>query len=462
MKNIVLVEDDWAFNDLLRKFLTSQGYAVQSVINGDRALELLKAGKPDLVLTDYRLPGYDGLELTQRIKELHPELPVILITNYADVRTAVRSIKIGAFDFVSKPIIPDELLKIIALALNSDASSDRVKTSQALQVDHNNYVIGQNAAMNQLWQHLELVSPTQMNVVIYGESGTGKEQLARSLHALSRRSSKPFIAVDCGALATELAASELFGHAKGAFTGAHAAKIGLFEQSDGGTLFLDEIGNLPYEIQVALLRVVQEGRVRRVGETTDIQVNVRLVAATNEPLNELIVQGKFRNDLYHRLNEFELHIPPLRDRLVDLQAYCDHFVEAACNEFNKPHAKLSDTVLDVFHAYTWPGNLRELKNIIRRAVVLSSGEGLTTQDLPSSFKTSIETDDNVDQVKSGLQNESPATALRGLKSHNQAAEKQLILDALELSRFNKKKTAEYLGIDRSTLYKKMKQHGIAM
>ncbi len=449
--HILVVDDDIAFNDLLNRFLTKEGFIVESVYSSKEVLNIIQQKRVDLVLVDYQLPGMDGLQLTEKIHNEHPGLPVILITNYADIRVAVNSIKLGAFEFVSKPVIPDELLKIIRLALTNTST-----VTQKISVPPQ-YVIGENEMMSQLWKHLSVVAPTKMNVLITGESGTGKEHIARTIHQMSRRSQGPFVAVDCGALTVELAGSELFGHVKGAFTGANADKKGLFEEAKGGTLFLDEVGNLPYEIQVALLRAIQEETVKRVGGNKEIKVDVRLVAATNDRLAESIENQVFRNDLFHRLNEFELYLPPLRDRISDILEYCQFFIEAACEEFEKPVLRLHEDVKQIFMHYSWPGNLRELKNIIRRAVVLATGEELTADLLPVGLQEMAISEPLVQNET--LKTTGPVQTLN-MKDQNQELEKRLLVEALEKFKYNKTKAAEALNIDRSTLYKKLKQYNI--
>lgn len=377
---VLVVDDDASFNELISRYLRKEKFEVISVLSASTALRTLQEKVIDLVLADYKMPEMDGIELIEAIQKLYPDLPVILMTNYADIRVAVNSIKVGAFDFVSKPIIPDELLKIVHLALTKDAT----KSSSSLQ-KKTSYVKGKNEQTEKLWKHLAMVAPTKMNVLITGESGTGKEYIACTIHEMSRRANGPFVAVDCGALTVELAGSELFGHVKGAFTGAQSDKKGLFEVANGGTLFLDEIGNLPHEIQILLLRAIQEEQIKRVGGTQEIPIDVRIVAATNELLIDNVQKQTFRNDLYHRLNEFELFLAPLRDRLDDLEEFAEFFISEACEEFERPLMKMSLEVKQAFQQYSWPGNLRELRNIIRRSVILTLGETIELDVLPAGL-----------------------------------------------------------------------------
>lgn len=446
--HILVIDDDPFFNQLISDFLSREKYQVTTTIDPSKGLHLLRKESYNLAIVDYKLPGTNGLEVISKIKKAYPHLPVILSTNYADIRVAVNSIKLGAFEFISKPIIPDELLKVVKMAFNSSDNAN-----QSLANDRRNtknlrdFVIGSNQYSKKLWEHVSIVSPTKLNVLILGESGTGKEHIAQTIHKQSKRCTKPFVALDCGALSPELAASELFGHVKGAFTGADQAKKGLFEEAHEGTLFLDEIGNLPYDVQTTLLRAIQESKIKRVGDSKEIQIDVRIIAATNADLQHPTDENPFRSDLYHRLNEFELYVPPLRNRLDDLNEYVSFFVKEACVEFDKPILNVADEVYHVFKNYSWPGNLRELKNIIRRAVLLTVTDTLQKESLPQGLITA--------EMESSLSSDSLS-----IKDNHQKKEKELILEALLLCKYNKSKTAEKLGIDRTTLYKKIKQYQI--
>lgn len=451
---ILVVDDDPSFNALVSKFLEKGGYAPSSVYGSKSALDALATTQYDLVLVDYKLPGMDGLELIKIIKSTYPRLPVILITNYADIRLAVSSIKLGAFEYVTKPVIPDELLQVIKMALKSGGTA-QAKPNKQQQIE--DYVVGKNEDTQQLLHHLSMVAPTKMNVLIFGESGTGKEHIAQTIHKLSRRNKGPFVAVDCGTLSAELAASELFGHVKGAFTGANSDKKGLFEEAHNGTLFLDEIGNLPAAVQMALLRAIQEGAIKKVGGNREIQVDIRLVAATNEDLEKNISEGSFRNDLYHRLNEFELHLQPLRKRLGDLEEFCNFFIAQSCESFGKANVTLSEVALRIFRSYTWPGNIRELKNIIRRAVLLTSGSEITAEHLPPGLQD-VESLEQQDENSKRIAQ--PQANDLNIKSHGKELEKELIINALNKFKYNKSKAASALNIDRSTLYSKIRSYGI--
>lgn len=394
------------------------------------------------------MPDFDGLELLQKIKAMHPSVPVIIMTSYADIRTAVSAIKMGAFEYVTKPLNPDEILLLINSALEkAQEKQEAPQKKEKKKKPAIDFVRGESSSSLQIDQYIRLVAPTDMSVIIEGESGTGKEIAARRIHAESNRKGKTFVAVDCGALSTDLAGSELFGHVKGSFTGAITDKEGQFEAAKGGTLFLDEIGNLSYEIQVKLLRALQERKVRRIGSNKDIDVDVRIVVATNEDLALSVNKGDFREDLYHRLNEFKITVPALRNRDEDIVLFANYFLDLSNSELNKEIEKFSDEVLDKFRTYSWPGNLRELRNVVRRSVLLSQGDQVEIISLPSEILN--------DQPKNDVVIEGS-----NLKLIQAANEKELIISTLRKVNFNKSKAARLLNIDRKTLYNKIKQYGI--
>jgi two-component system response regulator HydG len=462
---LLVVDDDPAFNKMLTSFLTKKAYDVKSAHSPNSALQLLKENTFDLVLTDFKLPAMNGIQLMQEIKKLYNNIPVILITNYSDIRTAVNSIKLGAFEFVTKPVIPDELLKTIEKALQSkdDILNDNLKTT--IKKSNTNpspkFIIGKTPKSLDLWHYVDVVAPTKMSVLILGESGTGKEYVANIIHHKSTRADKPFVAIDCGVLSRELAGSELFGHVKGAFTGALHDKKGQFEVANGGTLFLDEIGNLPYDVQVQLLRVLQEKVIKPIGSEKEISVDVRIIAATHENLTLAQNSEEFRSDLYHRINEFELNVPPLRNRLPDMEEYCDFFISEAANELEKERKQLSEKVLEIFKNYDWPGNLRELKNILKRAVLLCNEEFIELKHLPEGFNKNDEASN-----KKGLLQESHSNGNgnkidnQNLKEIHKNQEIETIKKVLNDVKFNKSMAAKILNIDRSTLYKKIKEYKI--
>ncbi|MCX2740709.1 sigma-54-dependent transcriptional regulator [Pontibacter anaerobius] len=455
MPKILLIDDDPAFCLMLRGFLQRQQYEVETAYTANDGLRLLKASSFDLILTDFRLPDKDGLELLTQIRVLTQEVPVILMTTYADIRTAVKAIKMGAFEYITKPINPDETLLVIQNALSKKAEPKREATA-ASGAGSIQFVRGQSPQSEQIEEFISLVAPTNLSVIIEGESGTGKEYVARMIHQQSKRHNKPFIAIDCGALSKELAGSELFGYVKGAFTGAMKDKEGQFEAAEGGTLFLDEIGNLPYEVQVKLLRALQERKVRKLGSTSDQHVDVRVLAATNEDLVQAVSNGQFREDLYHRLNEFKINIPALRERDGDVLLFANHFLEQANLELEKQVKGFDAAAEEALLKYTWPGNLRELKNVVKRAVLLAKSEHVTLQELPNEIVHY--TSAPVQQAAVSYAGANPMDT--DLKSINERTEREMIMTMLERVKYNKSKAARLLNIDRKTLYNKLKLYNI--
>jgi two-component system response regulator HydG len=438
---------------------------------------------PDIVLCDFRLEDMTGGELLEKIKQNNAHVPVIIMTGYSDVRTAVNIMKSGAFDYVTKPLLPEEILLTLKRALSSkDQKEDAIIAERSEpsngQADEpkksrkykSKYVFGKSSTFKVILDQIQLVAPTNFSVIIYGESGSGKESVASEIHNNSSRANKPFIAIDCGSLSRELASSELFGHEKGSFTSAINQKIGSFELANGGTVFLDEIGNLSYDIQVALLRVVQERKMRRVGGTKDIDLDVRIIVASNERLSDLCKKGKFREDLYHRFNEFSIEVPALRNRQDDILMFAEFFLEKTNSELNKNVKGFSEDVIKIFHAYNWPGNLRELHNVIKRSTLLSSGSLVEVAALPFeithfdklNFETSSPqnpelTASNGVQTTDVVKKNIPLNDY-GMKHASIDAEFELIVEALKKCNYNKSKAAQLLNIDRKTLYNKMKQY----
>ncbi|PKQ62852.1 sigma-54-dependent Fis family transcriptional regulator [Labilibaculum filiforme] len=448
MKKILIIDDDPTICLMLQGLLKRKNFDADTVFSAGEALKRLENNQFNLVLSDFRLPDFDGLELLQRIKAMHPQVPVIIMTSYADIRTAVNAIKMGAFEYVTKPLNPDEILLLINSALaKSETPKDSKNPKEKKNKEEVDFVRGNSSNSLQIDQYIKLVAPTDMSVIIEGESGTGKEIAARRIHFDSKRKKKAFIAVDCGALSTDLAGSELFGHIKGSFTGAINDKEGQFEAAQGGTLFLDEIGNLSYEIQVKLLRALQERKVRRIGSNKDIDVDVRIVVATNEDLSVSVNNGEFREDLYHRLNEFKITVPALRNRIEDIELFSNYFLELSNNELNKDIAEFSTEVLEKFKSYSWPGNLRELRNVVRRSVLLSPDNKVELISLPNEILN--------DSANSGFIVEGS-----NLKLIQAANEKELIMSTLRKVNYNKSKAARLLNIDRKTLYNKIKQYNI--
>ena len=471
MQHILIVEDDIAFGTMLQTWLRRKGFEVEKATSVGAAVKLLTGtfGKEvDLVLSDLRLPDHDGLRLLAWMHEHDINAPFIVMTNYAEVQNAVLAMKSGAADYIAKPVQPDILLQKIkdAMEQNAQQASSTIQnsTTQNTPTAHNSkfktqnscsgkrlyepstkltaprHIEGKSEASRQLYSYVELVAPTPMSVLILGASGTGKEYVAHRIHDLSARADKPFFALDCGAIPRDVAASEFFGHKKGAFTGADTDKRGAFEMANGGTLFLDEVGNLSYEVQVQLLRALQERRIRPVGGTQEIPIDIRLVCATNENLEEAVGEGRFREDLYHRINEFTIYMPKLSERGSDLFLFAELFIRHANEELNRTVEGFDSEAAELLASHSWPGNLRELNNVVKRAVLLTRGNKITTAELTQAMGQ-IRTD-NV------------------LQLHDEDTERQRIITALQQTNGNKAKAARLLGVDRKTIYNKIEKLGI--
>lgn len=457
MRHILIVEDDIAFGTMLQTWLRRKGFEVDKATSVGAAMKLLVDMKSvDLVLSDLRLPDHDGLRLLAWMHEHSINAPFIVMTNYAEVQNAVLAMKSGAADYIAKPVQPDILLQKINDAMEQNAQQSNAtiqnSTTQNAPTAHNSklktqnseaaprYIEGKSEASRQLYSYVELVAPTPMSVLILGASGTGKEYVAHRIHDLSQRHDRPFFALDCGAIPRDVAASEFFGHKKGAFTGADADKRGAFEIANGGTLFLDEVGNLSYEVQVQLLRALQERRIRPVGGTKEIDIDIRLVCATNENLEEAVSEGRFREDLYHRINEFTIYMPKLSERGSDLFLFADLFIRHANEELNRNVEGFDSGAAEMLASHSWPGNLRELNNVVKRAVLLTRGSQITTAELTLAMGQ-IRTD-NV------------------LQLHDKDTERQRIITALQQTNGNKAKAARLLGVDRKTIYNKIEKLGI--
>lgn len=460
MQHILIVEDDIAFGTMLQTWLRRKGFEVEKATSVGAAVKLLTGtfGKEvDLVLSDLRLPDHDGLRLLAWMHEHDINAPFIVMTNYAEVQNAVLAMKSGAADYIAKPVQPDILLQKIKDAMEQNAQQSNAttqnSTTQNAPTAHNSkfktqsakltaprHIEGKSEASRQLYSYVELVAPTPMSVLILGASGTGKEYVAHRIHDLSARADRPFFALDCGAIPRDVAASEFFGHKKGAFTGADTDKRGAFEMANGGTLFLDEVGNLSYEVQVQLLRALQERRIRPVGGTQEIPIDIRLVCATNENLEEVVGEGRFREDLYHRINEFTIYMPKLSERGSDLFLFADLFIRHANEELNRTVEGFDSAAAELLASHSWPGNLRELNNVVKRAVLLTRGNKITTAELTQAMGQ-IRTD-NV------------------LQLHDEDTERQRIITALQQTNGNKAKAARLLGVDRKTIYNKIEKLGI--
>jgi two-component system, NtrC family, response regulator HydG len=437
MKKILIIDDEVNVGLLLSKFLTRNGFEVSTATSGTSGLEYLSREAFDLVLCDFRLEDTDGREILRIIKKQYPNTGVIIITGYSDIKMAVELIKMGAYDYISKPLYPDEILNTITKALEThhalieDDQEQGVKPAKPGRKQAQGLVIGNSKASKELFRQIDLIAPTNYSVIILGESGTGKEEAAKSIHLNSPRHNQPFVAMDCGSLTKELAASEFFGHEKGSFTGAFATKIGHFEMANGGTLFLDEVGK-------------------------EIDLDVRIIIATNENLQDAIQKGRFREDLYHRFNEFTIYMPPLRERGNDIVLLAEHFLKIANEELGRNVSSFAPEVIECFMNYRWHGNIRELKNIVRRAALITEGDQISIKALPleiSNYKNSFESMSmpmvqEAAEVKEGPRNDLKNVALE--------AEYDTILRVLKEVSYNKTKAAEILNIDRKTLYNKMK------
>lgn len=441
-KNVLIIDPSPDFGELLAGFLDEKGLSGHHFFHGLKAMHALKSMPFSLVITDLRLPDIEAHDLLKYIRSNHPDLPIVIATAYGDIRTAVQAIKRGVSDYITKPIIPEELWTVVKKLIETQASVPKSKQPSAKA---EKYFRGKSPASRKMLKHIRLVAPTHMTVIIQGETGAGKEVAARTLHERSERAEGPFIAVDCGALTENLAGSELFGHVKGAFTGAIAAKKGVFELARGGTLFLDEIGNLNYDIQIRLLRVLQERKITKLGGVKNIKVDVRLVVATNENLSEAVDKGDFREDLYYRLNEFKIEVPSLRERALEIPDFSMFFLKRSNKDLGKKIKGFTGEAQRLLLAYDWPGNLRELKNVITRATLLCQEALIDVLHFPPEVQESLNRQDRVVHAD-----------IHELKEATEQAEYEAIMEALRISGFNKSQTARDLGIDRKTLYNKLK------
>ena len=449
MEKILIVEDDIAFGTMIQTWLKKKGFEVEKATSVKAAIQIYEKTESgfDLVLSDLRLPDHDGIFLLQWMRKHGMMVPFIVMTSYAEIQNVVLAMKSGATDYVAKPFQPDILLDKIKEAIKAPKKTQNTSTTEdkntkvaAPAGDVPKYLEGESEASRKLYSFVSLVAPTPMSVLILGASGTGKEYVARRIHELSQRAGKPFFALDCGAIPKDVAASEFFGHVKGAFTGADQDKKGAFEMANGGTLFLDEMGNLNYEVQVQLLRALQERKIRPVGSTKEIDIDIRLVCATNENLAQRVAEGNFREDLYHRVNEFTIYMPELKDRGADIFLFADLFIKHANKELNRNVEGLDSKAKERIAAYNWPGNLRELNNVMKRATLLATGRYIGVTELEQSM--------------THIQPQAPTTL------HDEETELQRIEAALKAAGGNKSKAAQLLAVDRKTLYNKMKKYGI--
>ncbi len=468
MKRILLIDDDMDMCTLLGRFLQRKGFETDSAYSGNKGIAKYKEQHFDVVLCDFRLGDKEGREVLKEIKEFNPHAIVIIITGYSDIKIAVDVIKHGAFDYITKPLIPEEVLNVINKSLQEPATAvggnGAAKKNNSAAYNDGEFLKGKAGTTKELYNQIELVAPTNYSIILYGESGTGKEVMAKTIHLQSARKEKPFVALDCGTLSKELVGSELFGHMKGSFTGALGDKEGLFEVANGGTLFLDEVANLSLDIQASLLRVIQERKFKRVGGNKEINADVRILVASNENLQEAYRRGKFREDLYHRFNEFSINIPPLRERKEDIPLFADFFLKQSCAELNKEITGFEDEVMQMFINYSWPGNLREFRNVIRRAALLSNAGLIGSRVLPWEMTQHNPLKDETAETAATHTvytpvNTAPAAAQQqpfDLKNAASQAEYETIMNVLKQVNFNKSKAADILKIDRKTLYNKLR------
>lgn len=450
MKTILVIDDDKDFRLLTRRQLTDNGFNCLDCGTSDKAFEILASNEVDLILSDLNLRKESGKGILSKVVEELPEIPVIIVTGYSNIRSTVDLMRLGAADYILKPLAPKELIDTINATLARSHPGEAkvaevVTKTPRVASSTPAYVFSPGQFLQKTLSQIDMVAPTNYSVIIYGESGSGKEAFAQEIHKRSARKSKPFLAIDCGALSKELSASILFGHEKGSFTGAIAEKKGVFEMAEGGTVFLDEVANLPYEVQVSLLRMTQERKARRVGGIREISVDVRIIVASNRKLWDACKDGEFREDLYHRLNEFAIDLLPLRERQDDIVFYADLFMEQANAELDKAITGFTPEAMSSMTEYAWPGNLRELRNVVRRSVLSAKSDCISVDDLAWHFTK---------PVLSPLRRQ-PATVSEHADPEMTADEE--LMDALQRTGFNKRKAGKLLGMDIKTVNRKIQQ-----
>lgn len=444
--NILVVEDEELMRTILRKILEEANYQVSTADNAENALEIFSTSEIDIILTDIRMAGMDGLELLDRIKTIDTEALVIIMTAYSSVDSAIAALRKGAYDYVTKPFVNEDLLQTIKNALRQRELFQENRSLRRELDKHYSFseIIGNSAALQAVFRLIEKVSSTNANILIQGESGTGKELVARAIHHQSHRANKPFVAINCGALPESLLESELFGHTKGSFTGATTDKKGLFRAAEGGTLFLDEVGEIPVPLQVKLLRALQEHEVTPVGATVPIKFEARIVAATNRNLEEEVAKGNFREDLFYRLNVIEIFLPPLRERREDIPLLVKHFVTKTAKEQNSAEKLINKEAMSALINYHWQGNIRELQNAVERAFILSGNE-IDLESLPPKVRSNF---------NRGFEIRDPD----GLSPTLEEVERRYVLEIMKSANQDKALAANILGIDLSTLYRKLKRY----
>jgi len=451
MKSILIVDDEDSIRLSLEGILEDEGFNTSFAANGENCLSMLTAEDPDLILLDIWMPGIDGLETLKQIKKVRPSQLVVMMSGHANIETAVKATRLGAFDFIEKPLSLEKILLSINNALKvGQLVAENIALKEKIGRDYQ--MIGNSRAIEQLKQQITMAAPSAGWVLITGENGTGKELVARAIHLQSTRADKPFIEVNCAAIPEELIESELFGHEKGAFTGATSARKGKFDQANGGTLFLDEIGDMSLKTQAKILRILQEQKFSRVGGNRTIKAEVRVIAATNKNLQEEIKTGNFREDLYFRLNVLPFSVPPLRQRKDDITLLCNHFLQFYCGKESREIKAIATEAVEILLAYNWPGNVRELKNLIERLVIMTPGKTIQITDLPLSI--------NPNQNKADTTAFDPRQLPDSYREAKELFEKQFLIEKLQKNGWNVSKTADAIGLERSNLHRKIKSYQI--
>jgi two-component system nitrogen regulation response regulator NtrX len=451
MQSILIVDDEKSIRESLTGILQDEGFTPTSVDNGEKAIEKISEDKPDLILLDIWMPGMDGLETLTKIRDIYPDQLVVMMSGHGTIETAVRATKLGAYDFIEKPLSLEKVLLCIQNAVKIGQLVEENRELKA-KIGKENEMIGSSKLIRELKKQIKIAAPTSGWILITGENGTGKELVARSIHHNSRRHDKPFVEVNCAAIPEELIESELFGHEKGSFTGATTQRRGKFDQAHQGTLFLDEIGDMSLKTQAKVLRILQEHKFERVGGNKTIEVDVRVIAATNKDLEKEISAAQFREDLYYRLNVIPFHVPPLRERKSDIPLLATHFLEYFCSKESRETKNLDEDAMKAMQEYSWPGNVRELKNLIERLVIMSPGNTITRGQLPQSIFGK--------QQMASTDYGSITLSADTYRSAKEEFEKEFLVQKLEENDWNISRTAEAIEIERSNLHRKIKSYGI--